>query len=41
MALAQSIVEGKPSELALLKRHQSEKLFGIQLACGRPNILRE
>lgn len=34
MALATSILEGKPSELALLKKHPSEKLFGVQIAGG-------
>lgn len=39
MALAKSIIDGKPSELALLKRHESEKYFGVQVATGQPNIL--
>eukprot|EP00921_Rhytidocystis_pertsovi_P014636 GHVQ01023606.1.p1 GENE.GHVQ01023606.1~~GHVQ01023606.1.p1 ORF type:complete len:784 (-),score=96.81 GHVQ01023606.1:640-2991(-) len=39
MALASSILLGRSSELALLKRHVSEKCFGIQLAGGWPNEL--
>jgi len=34
MALSGSILEGAPSELSLLRRHESEKCFGIQLAGG-------
>jgi tRNA-dihydrouridine synthase 3 len=34
-----SKIQGNPSELSLLKRHPSEKLFGIQLAGGYPDSL--
>mmetsp|Transcript_21984 Transcript_21984/g.46755 ORF Transcript_21984/g.46755 Transcript_21984/m.46755 type:complete len:698 (+) Transcript_21984:93-2186(+) len=34
MALAGSILEGTQSELALLRRHESEKCFGVQIAGG-------
>jgi len=34
MAMASSIVEGKQSELALLRRHASEKCYGVQIAGG-------
>ncbi|CAJ1346523.1 unnamed protein product [Effrenium voratum] len=34
MALGHSIVEGLQSELALLRRHESEKCFGVQIAGG-------
>lgn len=34
MALGSSILEGKKSELALLRRHESEKFFGVQIAGG-------
>lgn len=39
MALASSILQGRPSELTLLKRHPTEKYFGVQLASGQPRIL--
>ncbi|CAJ0579650.1 unnamed protein product, partial [Mesorhabditis spiculigera] len=34
MALATSILGGVPSEFSLVKRHASEKIFGVQLAGG-------
>lgn len=35
MALAYQLVRGVPSEWALLKKHSSEKCFGVQIACSR------
>ena len=37
MAIATSILEGKPQEWALLKRHPEEDIFGVQLAAGYPD----
>jgi len=37
MALAQPIVSGLGEEWALCRRHESEKMFGIQLAGGYAN----
>lgn len=34
MALASTILEGGQAELALLRRHESEKIFGVQIAGG-------
>merc|ERR1712137_217456 len=34
MALAQSILDASPAELALLRRHESEKCYGVQVAGG-------
>ncbi|PFH34998.1 dihydrouridine synthase (dus) protein [Besnoitia besnoiti] len=39
MAVAKSVADGKHSELALLKRHKSEKFFGVQLAGGCPDVM--
>jgi tRNA-dihydrouridine synthase 3 len=38
MALASNLLEGKASEWALIKRHSSETIFGIQLAAGYPDL---
>lgn len=38
MALAQGILEGKASEWALLKRHDDEDVFGVQIAAGFPDM---
>ncbi|CAB9516208.1 synthase [Seminavis robusta] len=37
MAVAGNLLEGKPSEWALLKRHPCEDVFGIQIASGYPD----
>ncbi|ODO08283.1 tRNA-dihydrouridine(47) synthase [NAD(P)(+)] [Cryptococcus wingfieldii CBS 7118] len=37
MALAQPLVYGAKEEWALVRRHASEKMFGVQLAGGFPN----
>lgn len=37
MALAQPLVAGHNEEWALLRRHESEKMFGVQLAGGYAN----
>lgn len=37
MAVVTNLLEGKPSEWALLKRHPSEDIFGIQLAAAHPD----
>ena len=39
MALAESILSNHQSELALLKRHHSEKIFGIQITSGSPHVM--
>jgi tRNA-dihydrouridine synthase 3 len=38
MALCSNLLEGKSSEWALLKRHPSEDVFGVQLAAGYPDL---
>jgi len=38
MALCSQLLEGRSSEWALLKRHPSEDVFGVQLAAGYPDL---
>lgn len=38
MALCSNLLEGKSSEWALMKRHPSEDVFGVQLAAGYPDL---
>ncbi|CAG9859974.1 unnamed protein product [Phyllotreta striolata] len=39
MAMCSSLLQGMPQEWALLKRHQSENLFGVQLCANNPHLL--
>uniref|UniRef100_A0A1I8AQ73 tRNA-dihydrouridine(47) synthase [NAD(P)(+)] n=1 Tax=Steinernema glaseri TaxID=37863 RepID=A0A1I8AQ73_9BILA len=39
MAVATSLLSGAPSEWALVKRHPSEKIFGVQIAGGFADTL--
>ena len=41
MAYAHKVVAGAPTERALLRRHPSEKCFGVQLAGKRPQVMAE
>ena len=41
MAYAHKVVRGGRSERALLRRHPSEKIFGVQLAGKRPEVMAE
>ncbi|CAE8715992.1 unnamed protein product, partial [Polarella glacialis] len=39
MALSYSILEGQQGELALLRRHESEKCYGVQIAGGDVEVM--
>ena len=39
MALAQPLVTGQKEEWALVRRHESEKTFGVQIAGGFANVM--
>eukprot|EP00882_Tetradesmus_deserticola_P026771 GHRQ01029564.1.p2 GENE.GHRQ01029564.1~~GHRQ01029564.1.p2 ORF type:complete len:140 (+),score=56.99 GHRQ01029564.1:304-723(+) len=39
MALATNLLQGQASEWALLKRHPSEKYFGVQVCGGYPDAM--
>ena len=39
MAMASNILKGVRSELALLRRHPSERLFGVQVCGGHPDLM--
>ena len=39
MAVATSVLQGNPSEWSLLKRHPTEKVFGVQLVGGYPDTM--
>ncbi|KAL0249409.1 hypothetical protein GEMRC1_004641 [Eukaryota sp. GEM-RC1] len=41
MVSAQSLISGSSAEFNLLRRHSSEKFFGIQLAVGNENLARK
>ena len=41
MAYAHKLVRGERSELALIRRHPSERIFGAQLAGKRPEVMAE
>ncbi len=41
MAYAHKVVKGHRGELALLRRHEEERVFGVQLAGKRPEVLAE
>ena len=41
MAYAHKVVSGHRGELALLRRHASESVFGVQLAGKRPEVMAE
>jgi tRNA-dihydrouridine synthase 3 len=39
MALSSSIIDGGPSDLSLLRRHESEKFYGVQVAGGDIEVM--
>ena len=41
MAYAHKVAKRAPAEMALLRRHPSERIFGVQLAGKRPDLMAE
>ena len=41
MAMARNLLSAKASEWALIRRHESEDIFGVQLADSDPKVLRK
>ncbi|GJQ81466.1 hypothetical protein Trydic_g14622 [Trypoxylus dichotomus] len=39
MAMCTALLQGAPQEWALVKRHQSEDVFGVQLCANNPHLL--
>uniref|UniRef100_A0A1Y1MC14 tRNA-dihydrouridine(47) synthase [NAD(P)(+)] n=1 Tax=Photinus pyralis TaxID=7054 RepID=A0A1Y1MC14_PHOPY len=39
MAMCSSLLQGLPQEWALVKRHHTEKVFGVQLCANNPHLL--
>lgn len=39
MAMCSSLLQGAPQEWALVKRHKTEDLFGVQLCANSPHLL--
>ncbi|XP_044266285.1 tRNA-dihydrouridine(47) synthase [NAD(P)(+)]-like [Tribolium madens] len=39
MAMCSSLLQGAPQEWALVKRHHSEDIFGVQLCANNPHLL--
>lgn len=39
MAMCSALLQGAPQEWALVKRHSSEDIFGVQLCANNPHLL--
>lgn len=39
MAMCSSLLQGAPQEWALVKRHHTEDIFGVQLCANNPHLL--
>lgn len=39
MAMCTSLLQGAPQEWALMKRHHTEDIFGVQLCANNPHVL--